>query len=600
MRGARRSGVQARASRWRLPWLAWVGLLLLLEGRAFAAPTSTGFALDRYRPAEAGSDWFANDSLDLRGGPRPALSLVADISYRPLVLYGADGEELVPLVDGQFYYHLQGSVTFGQRLRVSLSVPLLVYTQGGQGLLAELGDRRNVPVSSSDGSGIGDVRLAADLRLLGRYEGPFTLALGARVYAATGSEQQFSSDGQARVEGRLLWAGQPGWFSYAAHVGGMWHAERDDFAGVPFGTDLTFGAAAGVRLNGGRVHFGPEVFGETVVSNSGDGFLKRASTPVEVALSGKFHIADTLRLGAAVGRGVTHGIGASQFRFLASFDWMLEPPPESAIEVLPPARDLDGDGVYDESDMCPSLAGPARPLDRARSGCPDPGDDDADGISDDVDACPGQAGVPSADAASHGCASPDRDKDGVVDTVDACPDTPGVQTVEPLRSGCPADSDRDGINDAQDACPGVRGERNRDPKRHGCPRARIEQGEIRIVEQVQFATASARILPESDSLLMAVAEILISHPEIELLSVEGHTDNLGQATTNEKLSRDRALAVVMRLVEDGVSARRLTAVGYGAEHPLDDNATAEGRRNNRRVEFRIVRSARPASGQGRQ
>jgi OOP family OmpA-OmpF porin len=597
MRGPRRSGVQAPASRWRLAWLASFCLLLLLEGRALAAPTSTGFALNRYRPAEAGSDWFESESLDLRGGPRPALSLVADISYRPLMLYGADGEELVPLVDGQFFYHLQGSLTLAQRLRLSLSVPLLVYTQGGQGLLAELGERRNVPVSSSDGSGIGDVRLAADLRLLGRYEGPFSLALGARVYAATGSEQQFTSDGQARVEARLMWAGQPGWFSYAAHVGGMWHAEKDDFAGVPFGADVTFGAAAGVRLDGGRVHFGPEVFGETVVSDSGAGFLKKTSTPVEVALGGKFHIADTLRLGAAVGRGVTRGIGASQFRFLATLDWMPEPVQNEVTAALPPPRDLDGDGVDDEWDMCPSQAGPARPLDRERSGCPDPSDDDADGISDDVDACPGEAGVPSADPSSHGCSSPDRDKDGVVDTIDACPDTPGVQTVEPLRSGCPADSDRDGINDAQDACPGVRGDRSRDPKRHGCPKARIEQGEIRIAEQVQFATASARILPESDSLLMAVAEILISHPEIELLSVEGHTDNLGQAPANEKLSRDRALAVVMRLVENGVSARRLTAVGYGSEHPIDDNASAEGRRSNRRVEFRIVRSARPTSGQ---
>jgi outer membrane protein OmpA-like peptidoglycan-associated protein len=585
--------------RWR-SWFVLVGLLLAFGGRAHAAPTSTGFAVDRYRPAEAGSDWFANESLDLRGGTRPALSLVADIGYRPLVLYAADGDELVPLIDGQFFYHLNGSLTLYNRLRLSINLPLLVYSQGGQGLLAELGPRRNVPVSSSDGSGIGDARVAVDLRLFGRYGGPFTLALGGRVYAATGSEPQFTSDGQARLEGRLMWAGQPGWFSYAAYVGGLWHAERDDFAGVPFGTDVTFGAGVGLRLNEGRVHVGPEVYGETVVSNSGDGFLKKASTPVEVALGGKFNVADTLRLGAAVGRGVTRGIGASQFRFLASFDWApkAEPVPNTN-QALPPPRDLDGDSVNDEWDMCPSVAGPARPLDRQRSGCPDPTDDDGDGITDDVDTCPEQPGVPSADPATHGCSPPDRDKDGVVDTIDGCPDTPGVQTVDPLRSGCPVDSDRDGINDAQDACPGVRGDRSREPKRHGCPRARIEQGEIKIAEQVQFATASAQILPESDSLLVAVAEILITHPEIELLSVEGHTDNLGAARNNEKLSRDRALAVVMRLVENGVTARRLTAVGYGAEHPIDDNATPEGRRNNRRVEFRIVRSRTP-SGSGRE
>jgi outer membrane protein OmpA-like peptidoglycan-associated protein len=58
---------------------------------------------------------------------------------------------------------------------------------------------------------------------------------------------------------------------------------------------------------------------------------------------------------------------------------------------------------------------------------------------------------------------------------------------------------------------------------------------------------------------------------------------------NEKLSRDRALSVVMRLVDNGVTARRLTARGFGAQNPIDDNATPEGRQNNRRVEFHILR-----------
>jgi outer membrane protein OmpA-like peptidoglycan-associated protein len=568
---------------------ALVVALALLSLKAEAAPTTTGFALDRYRPAEAGSDWFANESLDLRGSLRPALSLVADISYRPLVLYDANGDELVPLIDGQFFYHFGASWVLGSRLRIAASLPLLVYSQGGDGLLAELGAERDVPVSSSDGSGIGDVRLAMDLRLLGQYGGPFTLALGARVYAATGSEPQFTSDGRARFEGRLMWAGQPGWFAYAASVGTLLHAERDDFAAIPFGTDLTFAAALGVRLSEGRIQIGPEVFGETVISDSGDGWLKSASTPIELALGAKFHLADTVRLGAAAGRGVTRGIGASRFRFLASLDWFPNPSAPVQADETTPLRDLDGDGVSDEWDVCPADPGPARPLDRKRSGCPDPGDGDGDGITDDVDACPDRAGLPSAEAATHGCAPSDRDADGVVDTIDACPDTPGIQALEPLRSGCPADSDGDGINDAQDACPGVGGARSRDPKRHGCPTARIEAGEIKIAEQVQFASSSARILPESDDLLLSVADILIQHPEIELLSVEGHTDRAGSAQVNDKLSRDRALAVVMRLVQNGVTAKRLTARGHGSQNPIDESDTPEARQTNRRVEFRILR-----------
>jgi outer membrane protein OmpA-like peptidoglycan-associated protein len=89
--------------------------------------------------------------------------------------------------------------------------------------------------------------------------------------------------------------------------------------------------------------------------------------------------------------------------------------------------------------------------------------------------------------------------------------------------------------------------------------------------------------------LAAVADVLLRHPEIELLSVDGHTDSAGSAVANDKLSRDRALSVVMRLVESGVNARRLTARGHGSENPIDDNGTVDGRRNNRRVEFRILR-----------
>jgi OmpA-OmpF porin, OOP family len=572
--------------------LAALGAMIfaLLASPARGAPTTTGFALDRLRPAEAGSDWFANESLDLRGGARPALSLLADVSYRPLVLLGADGEELVALIDGQFFYHVNASLVLGQRVRLSASLPLLVYSQGGQGVLAELGGRTDVPVSSADGAGLGDARFAVDLRLAGVYGGPITMAIGARAYAATGSEGEFTSDGRARFEGRWMWAGQPGPFSYAAYVGVLFHGEQDDFAGIPFGTDLTFGAALGLDLAGGRIHLGPEVYGESVVSDGGNGFLKRASTPIEGVFGAKFRLAQTVRLGAAVGRGLTAGIGASDFRFVAAVDWSPRPGDDGARGVAPPpVRDRDGDGVNDSADACPADPGPARPLDRALDGCPDAGDRDADGISDDVDACPDRVGVPSGDPASHGCPPPDRDRDHVPDTIDACPDTPGVQTSDALRSGCPADSDGDGIDDARDACPDDAGAPSRDPERHGCPKARIEQGEIRVREQVQFATSSARILPESDALLAAVAQILTDHPEIELLSVEGHTDNSGSEQVNEKLSRDRALAVVMRLVEGGVSARRLTAKGYGSAQPIDDNASVEGRTNNRRVEFKILR-----------
>src|SRR6185369_10218860 len=93
-------------------------------------------------------------------------------------------------------------------------------------------------------------------------------------------------------------------FAYAAEAGVLVHVERDDFVGVPFGTDLTFGAAAGLRLLDGAIHLGPEV------SDSGDGFFKRATTPVELAFGAKFLLGQGVRLSPAIGAGLTSGLGA--------------------------------------------------------------------------------------------------------------------------------------------------------------------------------------------------------------------------------------------------------------------------------------------------
>ena len=102
--------------------------------------------------------------------------------------------------------------------------------------------------------------------------------------------------------------------------------------------------------------------------------------------------------------------------------------------------------------------------------------------------------------------------------------------------------------DAEDACPDAAGPRSDDPKTHGCPAARIEAGEIKILEQVRFRTGSARILPESEAILTSVAEILKAHPEIAKARVEGHTDNVGGVAMNRRLSKRRAEPVVKWLV----------------------------------------------------
>ena len=107
-----------------------------------------------------------------------------------------------------------------------------------------------------------------------------------------------------------------------------------------------------------------------------------------------------------------------------------------------------------------------------------------------------------------------------------------------------------------------------------------------ILEQapVQFATASAVILPQSAGTLDAIAGLLETCPEAAF-EVAGHTDDRASDEYNLQLSRSRAASVVAALRQRGVPVDRLASAGYGESRPIADNATEEGRQLNRRVEF---------------
>ena len=559
----------------------------LLFSTFFAVPalaqqaSTSGIALDRFDPSERGSDWFAADSLDLRGHMRPAVGLVLDYAYKPLVLYNASGDELTAPVKNQMFGHLGGSLVLWDRLRVAANVPVLIASTGGSGNFG------GSSVGTSTGAGMGDVRLGADARLLGTYGSVLTLAAGVQAYLPTGKREAFASDGKARFLPRVLVAGDFGQFTYSGMMGLDIHAQTDNFAGAPYGTGIRFAAGAGMRLLNKRLTVGPEVYGSTVVSDGGDGFFARRTTPMEFVAGGHYRVTDQWRVGVGVGPGLTRGVGTPVMRVLASVEWA----PEVKQLAPPPPADTDGDGILDLDDACRTVPGVAN-LDRAKNGCPPPPDTDGDGIVDAQDACPAVKGVADADPAKNGCPPPppDRDHDGILDLQDACPDQPGPADADPAKNGCspPPDTDGDGIVDPLDACPAEKGEPNADAKKNGCPKAMVVGTEIKIMGRVEFDTSKATLRPESDAVLSAVLAILTDHPEMKKVSVEGHTDNRGTPATNKGLSTRRAAAVVTWLVGHGIAKGRLSSRGFGQAKPLDTNDTPEGQQNNRRVEFHIV------------
>lgn len=241
--------------------------------------------------------------------------------------------------------------------------------------------------------------------------------------------------------------------------------------------------------------------------------------------------------------------------------------------------DNDRDRVLDADDQCPIEPGP-----KSNKGCPiRQSDNDNDGTPDLQDRCPTIPGPKD----HFGCPIKDQDQDGVEDDVDACPTEAGPKE----RKGCPL-KDRDGdlVEDARDNCPDEKGT----PENQGCPAAQkqlviITVDKLVITDKVYFATAKATILPVSFPLLNQVAAVLRSHPEIPLITIEGHTDDQGSAKLNRKLSLGRAKSVLAYLEHQGVDPSRLNAMGYGPDRPADDNKTEAGRANNRRVEFIIER-----------
>jgi outer membrane protein OmpA-like peptidoglycan-associated protein len=105
---------------------------------------------------------------------------------------------------------------------------------------------------------------------------------------------------------------------------------------------------------------------------------------------------------------------------------------------------------------------------------------------------------------------------------------------------------------------------------------------------ILFDFNSDRLRPESTPTLEEIGEMLESHPDLTLI-IEGHTDDEGDEAYNLELSQKRSEAVVQYLVDShGIAAGRLDAVGFGEGNPVADNATPEGRQQNRRVEL-VVR-----------
>jgi outer membrane protein OmpA-like peptidoglycan-associated protein len=235
----------------------------------------------------------------------------------------------------------------------------------------------------------------------------------------------------------------------------------------------------------------------------------------------------------------------------------------------PTKADTDGDGLNDAEEWdTPGTIDLLRPPVAVYKTDPNNPDSDGDGLTD------------GAEVHDYKTDPNKKDTDG-----DGLEDGAEVNTyhTNPLDADTDDGSVSDGVEvTAKKTDPLVRGD--------DIPKIVIpEVGKAIALEGITFKSASAEILPTSEEILTKALNTLKENPDL-VVEIHGHTDNVGKKPYNQKLSLARAESVKAWLVAHGAGAGQIAAAkGFGMDRPLTDNATDEGKSQNRRIEFYRVK-----------
>jgi hypothetical protein len=250
-----------------------------------------GFALDRLYGSAPGGGWFVMDDLDLHGGLGGAMSMTTGYARDPLRV--TDGSQHLAVVSDQVITDFGFAVTYDRwRLYLNLDAPLYAKGQCDAQGHCTVGNYQLTAPSLDLGSHpdtLADARIGVDTRLVGEPRSAFRLGAGAQLYVPNGDRADYDTDGSLRAMVRALAAGDVGSFAYAAQLGVHIRPIDDSPApGSPQGSELLFGAAAGMRLPLGVdrltvIVVGPELYGETALRS----FFGTTATGLEGLLTGR-------------------------------------------------------------------------------------------------------------------------------------------------------------------------------------------------------------------------------------------------------------------------------------------------------------------------
>jgi outer membrane protein OmpA-like peptidoglycan-associated protein len=579
-----------------------------------AVPSANGAGFDThlFRPALDSKGLFSVNGTDVLGHFEYSFGLILD--YAHVLLRAPGGGQLI---DHSFQGTLQGNFGLFNQLVVGVDLPIDLMSGGAYGQPVLAGKWSNQKL---DFQGVGYVGAHAKWRIT-RVERGFGVAVGVQI----GGGLAGSASNAAADPGFFYWPmlmlekrfGPVNQFRIDLSGGFRGHAvssttlplREGNFAD---GNVVTYGGGVSWRVLESLDLVG-ETYGTYLLANNVASDLK----PSAEAVGGiKLFVERSSYLMLGAGARYTKGFEGADERVFLGF--VFEPSIgdrdgdgiKDDVDQCPddpedfdgfkdedgcPDPDNDNDGIPDKDDRCPNV-----PEDRDghqdEDGCPETenGDRDGDGIPDNVDKCPDEPEDRDGFQDQDGCPDPDNDNDGIPDKLDKCPNDPEDKDGFQDQDGCPdPDNDHDGIPDVNDKCPNEPETYNGFEDEDGCPdkgSVIIQDNNIVILDKIQFAYNSAEILPASNKILDAVATTLAHHPEFLLLEVAGHADERGNDDYNLHLTQDRVNSVVRALVARGIGSSRLRSKGYGEYCPIDPAHNEAAWEQNRRVEFKILKT----------
>ncbi len=504
-----------------------------------------------------------------------------------------------------------GAIALFDWIQLAVDIPFAVYQDRGRNLrLNSATGERLAPLKKA---GFGAIRFAPKIRLLRASDQGIGLAIMPNLILPAIHGARYLGRDAIVFSPELLLSKEVAFVRIALNLGYRFNEIKNTSRLLTLEVEDELFGRLGVGLRFSPVEIDVTMAAATsvdpIATDARKLFDRDNQNYVEGMAGLTVDLAQSLQLFAAVGFGFVEGYGTPDYRGLMG------------IRLSSHHGDRDGDGIMDSEDACPDIAEDKDGFED-EDGCPDT-DNDQDGLLDRDDLCPNQPEDVDEFEDEDGCPDLDNDRDGVLDPDDRCPVEPEDQDGFEDEDGCPdLDNDQDQITDLEDKCPmeaGVKEEdgcpaKDRDgdtvidrldncpdepgpPSNQGCVKQQlvvIKSERLEILDKVHFATGSARIRRRSYPLLDNVAGVILAHPEIKGIRVEGHTDSRGTAAFNMNLSVRRANAVRAYLIKRGVLGERLEAVGWGEEKPIESNSTSRGRASNRRVEF-LIQGSGPGS-----